>query len=131
MEMNRELVEKAKKAESKEELIAMAKENGTELTPESAEAYFKLLHPKTGEVSDDELENVSGGGCYNKGRLVVTTQFSCWDWHCKNGCDKEVVQTPFYTVCKNCGNIYACKYCSYEKGLWLCNNPTTNYGRIL
>ena len=45
------------------EMIALAKENGMELTEESAKAYFEQLNPKTGEVSDDELNNVAGGGC--------------------------------------------------------------------
>ncbi len=137
MEMNKELLVKAKAAKTPEELLELAKENDTEMTEESAKAYFDLLHPKAGEISDEELDNVSGGGCYNDGRLVVTMHFGCWDWHCKNGCEKETVQTqtfPYYSVCKNCGNVYwckYCKYCSYEKGLWLCNNPTTDYGRKL
>ena len=43
--------------------MSLAKENGVELTEESAKAYFNKLHPKTGELSDSELDNVSGGGC--------------------------------------------------------------------
>ena len=54
----------------------MAKTNGEEMTEESAKAYFELLHPKTGEIADEELDNVSGGNCYNSGRLVVTTRSS-------------------------------------------------------
>ena len=34
------------------------------MTEESAKAYFELLHPKTGKIADEELENVSGGGCH-------------------------------------------------------------------
>ena len=56
-------------------LIALAKENGIELTEESAQAYFNQLNPKTGELADDELsdselDNVSGGcgGGYDAGR---------------------------------------------------------------
>ena len=55
MEMNNELIARAKKAKSSEELMALAKENGEELTEESAKEYFELLNPKTGELSDDEL----------------------------------------------------------------------------
>ena len=58
-----ELIEKAKSAKTPEELLALAKENGVELTEESAKAYLDLLHPKTGELSDSELDNVAGGGC--------------------------------------------------------------------
>ena len=54
MELNKELLAKAKEAKTPEELIALAKENGMELTEESAKAYLDLLHPQTGELSDDE-----------------------------------------------------------------------------
>ena len=65
-----ELIEKAKSAKTPEELLALAKENGVELTEESAAAYFDRLNPKTGELSDSELDNVSGGcgGDYDAGR---------------------------------------------------------------
>ena len=70
MEMNKELLAKAKEAKNPDELMSLAKENGVELTEESAAAYFEQLNPKTGEVSDDELNNVAGGcgGGYDAGR---------------------------------------------------------------
>ena len=55
MGMNKELLAKAKEMKTPEELMALAKENGVELTEESAAAYFDRLHPQTGELSDDEL----------------------------------------------------------------------------
>ena len=92
MKINNELIAKAKQAKSPEELIALAKENGTELTEESAKAYFDQLH-KTGEVTEDELSGVSGGGCgsimeppkFNVGDHVLEAgSFTCgtkhWDW---------------------------------------------------
>lgn len=57
---NRELLEKAKAANSPEELLALAKENNYPLDEEDAKAYFEKMH-KSGELSDDELDNVSGG----------------------------------------------------------------------
>ena len=68
--MDQELLTKAKAAETAEELLTLAKENGAELTEESAKAYFDRLHPQTGELSDSELDNVSGGcgGGYDAGR---------------------------------------------------------------
>ena len=131
--MNEEMIAKAKEAKSVEELIALAKENGVELDEESAKAYFDRLHPKTGEVSDDELENVSGGGCHTgDGRLVVTIQHQCEHYQCRR-CGKndfsiwdieymehhcpEAGNLPFICECKQC------KHMSYEKGLWLCNHP--------
>lgn len=60
MEFNKEMMEKAKSAKSAEELKELAKAEGVEMTAEEAEKAFADLH-KTGELSDDELDNVSGG----------------------------------------------------------------------
>ena len=61
---NKELLEKAKQANSPEELLVLAKENDVELTQEQAEAYFEQMN-KSGELSDDELADAAGGkgGC--------------------------------------------------------------------
>jgi predicted ribosomally synthesized peptide with nif11-like leader len=56
-----ELIAKAKAAKSAEELLALAKENGIELTEEDAKTCFEQLHANR-EISDDELEAVAGGG---------------------------------------------------------------------
>ena len=74
MEMNNELIAKAKQAKNPEELMTLAKENGIELTEESAKAYFNQLNPKTGELSDDELDNVAGGGCHSDNGYLNTHQ---------------------------------------------------------
>ena len=126
MELNKELLAKAKNAKTPEELIALAKENGTEMTEESAEAYYNLLHPQNGEVSDDELDNVSGGGCHTKdGRLVVSALNLCGEWRCKDDGSMCYVNVRF-VECNTCHReayCNSCQYCTYEKGLWLCNNP--------
>lgn len=59
--MNSELIQKAKEAKSAEELMELAKENGREFTLEQAQEYYDRLH-SDGELADDELDNVSGGG---------------------------------------------------------------------
>lgn len=46
--MDQELLTKAKAAETAEELLTLAKENGMELTEAEAKTYFDLLHPQTG-----------------------------------------------------------------------------------
>ena len=56
-----EIINKAKKAKSVDELISIAKENDVELTAEEAKTYFDQLNAN-GAVSDDELDLVSGGG---------------------------------------------------------------------
>ena len=58
-----EMMEKAKNAKNAEELLALAKENNVEMTAEEATAFFAKLNPTCGELSDDELEDVAGGGC--------------------------------------------------------------------
>lgn len=59
-EFTPELIEKAKQAKSAEELFSAAKENGVELSEDEARDYFEQMN-KSGELSDDELDNVSGG----------------------------------------------------------------------
>ncbi len=58
-----EQIKKAKEFKTVEEMLAGAKENGISLTEEKAKELFVQLHPTNSEVSDDELENVSGGAC--------------------------------------------------------------------
>lgn len=50
---------------NKEELIALAKENGVEIAPEKAEELFEQMNAN-GELSDEELDNVSGGDLKDK-----------------------------------------------------------------
>ncbi len=124
MEMSKELIEKAKNAKAPEELLTLAKEHGMKLTEEEAAAYFEQLNLKTGELSDDELDNVSGGGCYKGDRLVVTVGHVCRHWRCKKDSGKwlDRMGQPGCSVCGigiACSN---CRYLSYEKALWLCNN---------
>ena len=80
--MNEEMIAKAKEAKSVEELIALAKENGIELNQEDAKMYFEQLNAKKGELSDDELDAVAGGGCETKvdGKkyTVVTSGCKCF-----------------------------------------------------
>ena len=60
MTVSKELLEKAKTAKSAEELLAMSKAEGFELPEGEAKTVFSKLN-KTGELSDEELNNVSGG----------------------------------------------------------------------
>ena len=129
-----ELILQAKAAKTSAELLALAKENGIELTEESAAAYFEQLN-KMGELTDEELNNVSGGGCHHNGALVVTPLSICQDWICEecgnsfewrekaiNGVMLPYCKTPekhsgkfvFQASCCNC------KYYKYEDALCLC-----------
>ena len=56
----KEQIDKAKECKSAEELLAFARENEVALTEEEAAQFFADLN-KTGELADDELDNVAGG----------------------------------------------------------------------
>ena len=126
MELNNEIRAKAKAAKTPEELIEIARENDVEMTEESAKAYFDLLHPKTGEMSDDELDNVASGACYRgDGRMVTTVANLCREWRCKK--DGSRMESDHRPICCKCGKTAFCsncKFCTYEKGLWLCTHES-------
>ena len=108
MEFTPEQLTKATAAKSAEELIALAKENGMELSEEEAKKFFAELN-KEGALADDELDNVSGGCgdeivkkdvffftcpfCYVKGRYDLTyykySAFRQDPWNCP-GCGAGV-----------------------------------------
>ena len=98
--MNQELIIKAKAAKSVEELLELAKASGVELSEEQAKEYFAKLNPTKGELSDDELDDVSGGGCGES-----KTKY------CPN-CNSELrmisegtgnFSMKFYYLCDSCG----------------------------
>lgn len=68
-ELTKEQIAKAMACETAEELMAVAKSEGIELTPEEAEAYLKELDDV--ELDANTLKNVAGGGfCYTDCRSV-------------------------------------------------------------
>ena len=84
--MEKELILKARKCKSAEEIVALAKENGYELTEEQAEEYFAKLNCN-GEISDAELDNVAGGCGETKYCSVCGCKMykiSHDAWMCKN-----------------------------------------------
>ena len=88
-----ELIEKAKTAKSAEELLAIAKENGVEITEEESKVYFGQLNV-SGPLSDDELDSVTGGGI-------------CRNTDNTNGANDGVRLI----------NVRKCKYCGQTTGL--------------
>lgn len=68
-----ELIEKARQAKSAEEILALAKENEIEISEDGAKEYFERLN-KSGEISDEELGNVAGGGCGGDWEYKSTSQ---------------------------------------------------------
>lgn len=59
MKFTNEQVEKAKKCQTVDELINLAKTDGLELSKEDAEKCFKAT--RVGKLSDDDLDVVAGG----------------------------------------------------------------------
>jgi hypothetical protein len=127
--LNEAVLAKAKKAKSVEELLALAKESGVEITAEQAQEIFAQLNQKSGELADDELDNVAGGGCYSgEGYLVVTAGYYCNLWKCNKCGSTELKMTNFgeKILCINGDSLQRCADCSYcisQAGLVLCSNP--------
>ena len=57
--ITKEMLEKASKCQTAEELIELAKKAGIEITKEQAEAYFEELHNI--ELDKETLEKIAGG----------------------------------------------------------------------
>ena len=98
--MNEEMITKAKEANSVEELITLAKENGIELNEDDAKMYFEQLNAKKGELSDDELEDVAGGGCLGEEER-----------YCPN-CQTRLEMRG---SCHGLYLFYQCNNCGYEE----------------
>lgn len=113
---NHEFIKSAKSAKTYQELYSLARESGMEISEENAKMYFEQLH-KTNELTDDELDNVVGGGCYySDGRLIVTDL---------NSCDNYVASLAY----RNSPSAHGCAYCKYrvhEHGLCLCDHPANH-----
>jgi hypothetical protein len=131
-EMN-ELIAVAKKAASPEELLALAKEEGLEITSEAAADYFAKLHPVDGELSDEELDNVSGGGCSDRGApsgKKVNGNGSCDKWSCGVHGSRGDLMSNGRRRCMHwpCTNEDYCKTCIHVeeyKGKYYCD-PVRN-----
>ena len=62
-DITKEMLAKAVQCRNADELIALAKTRGMEMTREEAEAYMAELNDF--ELDADTLQNVAGGGCYS------------------------------------------------------------------
>ena len=93
MKLTTEQIVKAKAATSAEELIALAKAEGIEATEEEIKAKFDAMH-KEGEIADEELDNVAGGGL-------------CGDYERPSTVNVEVVSEGVYR-CPKCGRNLIC-----------------------
>ena len=61
-EITKEMIEKAIQCKTAEDLMALAKSEGVELTKEEAEAYLAELDDF--ELDEASLKKIAGGDCY-------------------------------------------------------------------
>lgn len=95
MKISNDFIQDAKRAESPEELRVLLEKNGVDITANEVSAYFNKLNPKKGEMEDDELDSVSGGGCSKKSTFNPFSRDSGWlegdqvylinEGHCSGG----------------------------------------------
>ena len=62
-EITKEMLEKAMQCKTADELMALAKSEGFEITKDEAEAYFAEFADV--ELDEKVLKKVAGGGCWN------------------------------------------------------------------
>lgn len=74
------------------------KKTGIGVTEENAKKYFAKYNVSSGELADEELDNVAGGGCHkDDGRLIVITVFMSLHFCCVTTMHVEVkVFSIFY-----------------------------------
>jgi post-segregation antitoxin (ccd killing protein) len=74
-EITKEMVEKALQCKTADELIALAKAKGVDITKAEAEAYMTELADV--ELDRSELKNIAGGGCYADCQQVCSCDGDC------------------------------------------------------
>ena len=71
--LTKEMLEMALKCKTPEELIALAKTSGMEITKDEAEAY--LAEMDNVELDNAVLDKVAGGGCYSENNFEPCNNF--------------------------------------------------------
>lgn len=102
---NEEMIARAKEAGSADELVALAKKNGKELSAEQANVLFGKLH-QSGELSDSELDSAAGGCNYVSPSSVCSVcggDMECIGFHLY---DSNLDQHYSEYECTKCGHIY-------------------------
>ncbi len=72
-ELTQEMIMKAMQCKDADELIALAKAEGKEITKEEAEAYLAEMDDM--ELDAEVLGKVSGGGCYSENNFEPCNNF--------------------------------------------------------
>lgn len=100
MNFTAEQLQKINEAKTEEELIALAKAEGIEMSEEEIKAKFASMHNE-GEIADDELDNVAGG-C---GEHTIETHVLCHNVHCSQNGSTQIFEGDRrdITICPKCG----------------------------
>ena len=69
--VTKDMIQRAKQCKTAEELVALAKSEGFDITREEAESYLAEL--ENFELDSLELDKVAGGGCY----MDTCRKYSC------------------------------------------------------
>ena len=92
----RKFAEEAAKAQTVEELMELAEAYDVEATEDEARLFLSLQKSE-GVLSDEALDEVSGGGMHYRGHLVVTS------WHkCDSFRLRRRIPGGFEPNCTNC-----------------------------
>ena len=112
--LTKEFLEKGRKAQSVEELKAVAKEYGVAFTEEAAQMAYETLHGIIGaadeELAEEELANVAGGdgGCGSSG-----------PWTCSCGSTSKTLTGTYKRQDGSYEYRYRCDRCGAEySGGW-------------
>ena len=84
-EITKEQIEKAMQCKTADELTALAKAEGYEITKEEAEAYLEELADV--ELNGKELKSVAGGYCYDV----------CYSAQCNMDCSNYIALWQFHS----------------------------------
>ena len=145
VKLTQAMIEKAREVKTAEELLLLVKENEIEMTSDEAATYFAQLNPKSGELDDDELDNVAGGACGNKAEVKDITGsedqfhgcFKCGKcgsttWTTDTSKYSSTIGSAGYNIyftpryCAQCNKRAWCMSCAYfeeRDGKSWCNNP--------
>ena len=74
--VTKDMIQRAKQCKTAEELVALAKSEGIDITKEEAYAY--LIELENFELDSLELVKVAGGGCYMDTCRTYSCPYFTW-----------------------------------------------------
>ena len=108
VKVSAKIIKAVSNAKTEEELLALVKAEGLDYSEEMVKAYF-VQNNKTGELADEELDNVVGGGCGSE-----PYYYECEDWN-------PVIDGDPYgrdnNPCNRCQNSGASMWRAYREAL--------------